>query len=218
MLSPVFSQNDCEPYLPTKVGSTWEVKDYNKKGKLVGRNVYEVKEQKTIGQTTHFNFTLTMYDKKDKEIYSGDLKSKCTGDVYKVDMSSFLRGDQMSGLGGAKFTVDASELDIPKFSMPAGTTLNDGSVALIPEDPAMQMLKVKVDVYDRKIEGHESKTCPAGTFETMVITQAVKTKIIVNIKASSKEWYAKNVGLVRSETYNKRGKLIGYSELSKLNL
>jgi hypothetical protein len=40
--------------------------------------------------------------------------------------------------------------------------------------------------------------------------------MMVRMKNNSKEWYAENVGMVRSETYNKRGKLMGYSELTKM--
>ena len=39
--------------------------------------------------------------------------------------------------------------------------------------------------------------------------------MIMNIEGSSKEWYAEGVGVVRSESYNKNGKLTGYSELTK---
>jgi hypothetical protein len=37
---------------------------------------------------------------------------------------------------------------------------------------------------------------------------------MVKTEASSKEWYAEGVGLVKSEIYNKKGKLMGYSELT----
>jgi len=41
-------------------------------------------------------------------------------------------------------------------------------------------------------------------------------KMVVKIEATSKEWYAENVGIVRSESYNKKGKLTGYDVLTKL--
>ena len=47
-------------------------------------------------------------------------------------------------------------------------------------------------------------------------TAKISTKMMIRIKNKSKEWYAEDVGMVRSETYNKRGKLMGYSELTKI--
>ena len=70
---------------------------------------------------------------------------------------------------------------------------------------------------DRKVEKREDITTSAGTFNCIVISQTISTKMMVRIKASSKECYAENVGMVRSESYNKKGKLLGYSELTKFN-
>jgi len=35
------------------------------------------------------------------------------------------------------------------------------------------------------------------------------------VEGTSKEWHSENVGMVRSESYNKKGKLLGHSELTK---
>ncbi len=34
----------------------------------------------------------------------------------------------------------------------------------------------------------------------------------------SREWYAKEIGMVRSESFNKNGKLMAYSELTSLDI
>ena len=60
-------------------------------------------------------------------------------------------------------------------------------------------------------------TCPAGTFDCIQLSQKVALKMGINIEAYSKEWYAEDIGMVRSESYTKNGKLTGYSLLTKLN-
>ena len=72
-------------------------------------------------------------------------------------------------------------------------------------------------VTDRAVEARESLTTSAGTFDCIKITQKETTKMIVKIQATSKEWYAENIGMVRSESYNKKGKLTGYSVLTKIS-
>ena len=39
---------------------------------------------------------------------------------------------------------------------------------------------------------------------------------IVKIEGSSTEWYSEGIGMVRSESFNAKGKLTGYSVLTKL--
>jgi len=51
----------------------------------------------------------------------------------------------------------------------------------------------------------------------IVLTQKVSTKMMI-VEGTSTEWYSENVGMVRSESYSKKGKLLGYSELTKLDI
>jgi len=42
-------------------------------------------------------------------------------------------------------------------------------------------------------------------------------KTIMKMETSSTEWFSKEVGMVKSESYNKKGKLISYSLLTAYN-
>ncbi|MDA3779401.1 MAG: hypothetical protein PF487_04125 [Bacteroidales bacterium] len=45
----------------------------------------------------------------------------------------------------------------------------------------------------------------------------METKMVFTIKVKSAQWYVKDIGPVRTESYNKKGKLTSYTDLTKLN-
>jgi hypothetical protein len=68
------------------------------------------------------------------------------------------------------------------------------------------------------VVGKESITTPAGTYDCYKITSDIATQtqmgIKMNINVSSIEWITSKLGVVKSESYNKNDKLMGYTILS----
>ena len=81
-------------------------------------------------------------------------------------------------------------------------------------------MKIKMDIIDRKVEAMETITTPAGTFETYKITSKSIMKnqmgISMTFEFDNVEWLAKEVGVVKSESFRK-GKSNGYTLLVKRN-
>ena len=73
-----------------------------------------------------------------------------------------------------------------------------------------------IDITHRKIEGKETITTPAGSFECIKISSTIKIKNIIGYEMQSIEWISKGNGVIRTESY--RGdKMKGYSLLTKLS-
>jgi len=113
-------------------------------------------------------------------------------------------------------TIESTEIEIPKYSSATGTDLKDASMT-VKVDAGGVILKMKISMEDRKLVAKEKKTTDAGTYDCIKITQKTVLTGIVKSESSSIEWYSEGVGVVRSETYNKKGKLTGYSELTSVN-
>jgi hypothetical protein len=64
------------------------------------------------------------------------------------------------------------------------------------------------------VEALENMTTPAGTFKCYKIASTIETKSMISITTHTVEWMAKDVGVVRSENYNKKGKLTSYMVLT----
>lgn len=214
-----FPQSDCKPYLPISKGSKWEITNYSPKGKANGKTYSELIELVNSGDETIFSIKTISYDKKGTEVFANTYQAKCKNGKFEIDMSMKMDANAFKAYEDMDMQVDATDFELPDLNEAPGTILKDGSMTVIVGGSASPMgLNMKVLITDRKVEGKKQITTTAGTFECIGLSQRVTTKMVVNVQSSSKEWYAENVGLVRSETYNKSGKLMGYSELTMLQV
>lgn len=211
-----YGQSDCEPYLPADVGTQWEMSNYNAKGKLQGTIQYELIDKSEQDGELVFTVSTKSFDKKGKEQFSSEFKAKCIDGNFEFDMAMKMDGAMMQQYQEMDFEVDASSYEIPDLDAAVGTELPDGSMRITIGDGPVG-INMTVDITERKVAAREQLTTPAGQFDCLVLEQAVTSKVLINVKGRSKEWYSPNIGVVRTESYNKKGKLLGYSELTKLS-
>lgn len=211
-----FAQTDCRPYVPQEKGAIWEVTSYSAKDKKTGRTVYELVDKIESGKKTTFVIKTLGFDDKDKQTYEGSFEAYCNDGHFEFNMEMMMNGEQMAAYKDMDVEMDASEFVIPTMDEPVGSTLPDGELKVAIANNGMNMMNMVVNVTDRTVDSREEITTGAGSFDCILLSQKIKTKMVVNIESSTKEWYSENVGMVRSESYNKKGKLTGYTELTKL--
>ena len=211
------AQTECNPYLPVDKGTTWEITNYTAKGKVTGKVVYELTDKVENGDDITFTVKTVTYDKKGKEIFTNTFEAKCVDGKFDFDMAFKMDGGALKAYEDMDVQVDASKFDIPDLDSTPGTQLEDGSLTVNIDTGSIGLFKMTILVTDRIVEARKSLTTPAGTFDCIVLSQKVNTKMMIKIQGASKEWYAENIGMVRTESYNKKGKLMGYSELTKLS-
>lgn len=72
-------------------------------------------------------------------------------------------------------------------------------------------------ITDRKVVAIEDVTTPAGTFHTYKLEEDQTNKVLISNKTFKiVTWYAKNIGCVKQEVYDKKGKLLRTLELTAL--
>lgn len=72
-------------------------------------------------------------------------------------------------------------------------------------------------ITDRKVVAIEDVTTPAGTFKGYNMEEVQTNKVLVSTKSFRiVTWYAKNIGCVKQEVYDKKGKLLRTLELTSL--
>ena len=110
-------------------------------------------------------------------------------------------------------SVMSEDMEFPANLQP-GQALKDARVKLSVRE-SLTKLSYSICISKRKVEAIEDITSPAGTFSCYKITSDIELKKEgKNLSAKSAEWYAKNVGIVRSESYNPNGKLTQYTLLT----
>ena len=212
-----YSQSDCNPYVPTSKGAKWEITNYSAKGKETGKVVNELVDVVKSGNEIKFTIKATSYDKKGEETFSNTFDAYCKNGKFEFDMAYKMNGEALQAYEDMDIDVDASEFQIPSMDTAPGTLLKDGSLVVDVASNSVHMFKMTVLITDRKVEAREEIKTPAGSFDCLKLSQKISTKMIIGIEASSIEWYSEGVGMVRSESYNKKGKLNGYSELTKFD-
>ena len=215
IVSAGYSQSDCNPYVPTSKGAKWEITNYTSKGKETGKIAYELVDVVKSGSDIKFTIKSISYDKKGEEIFSNTFDAYCKNGKFEFDMAFKMNGEAFQAYEDMDINIDATEFEIPSMDAAPGTLLKDGSLVVDVGSNSLHMFKMTILVTDRKVEVREDIKTPAGDFDCLKLSQKISTKMIIGIEASSIEWYTKEVGMVRSESYSKKGKLNGYSELTK---
>ncbi|WP_067151109.1 TapB family protein [Pseudotamlana agarivorans] len=206
----VINAQSCSDYYPTKKGTKYEITHYDKKNKLASKDAYEIIG--TSGNTTTIHVIMT--DEKGKETINDSYDMICTGDAVEIDVNSMISKKMASELAGKDIDLDinGTKMVIPN-NLSVGKTLPDNNLEMDIKAGSMDM-KFKVKTYNRKVTGKEKVTVPAGTFDCFVLEQETEMHMLITKHTKSKQWIAEGVGLVKQETYNKKGKFQGKEELT----
>jgi hypothetical protein len=215
MLSFGSALSQCNQFYQFKNGQTLIYTSYNKKGKMVQKEVQEVTEYEATADGFDMQIKTTSFDKKDEKTVSGTLDITCSNGVYSFDVRNFVNDEMMQAFYGMEVTVEGTPLEVPN-SLSVGQTLPSGDCTITAGSEGSTFLTLTVTVEDRKVTGRESVTTEAGTFDCFVIEQNVTSKMIFKQTFNTKEYLAKDVGPVRVETYNKSGNLVSTRDLTAI--
>ena len=210
------SGQDCNMYFISEEGAEMELTHYNPKDKVESVTRHVIKEKNHINGAVVYTVQHTTYDGKDKEIGSGEFEIKCKDGVFYMDMKNFLDESMMQGNEDMEFEMKSEDLEFPS-DLSVGQSLSDGSITATMEGGGMMSFEMKVKITDRKVETKETVTTPAGTFDCYRISYNTQTDMMMmNVNTRSVDWVAEDVGMVKSETYNKKDKLQSYTLLTDL--
>lgn len=211
-----FSQ-DCTIYIPSNIDTELHYEMKNAKGKIKGIYTQKMISVKESGGETTFELLQTHMDPKDsKKIITQDTISfRCKDNVFYIDMEKYLNQKQMEGFKDMEVKITTDNLIYPPKLYP-GLKLNNGSISLEIGTGVMNM-NITTNIVNRKVKAHENIKTSAGTFKCYKISEDVKSKMgFVNVQLHNIAWIVKDIGTIRSESYNKKGKLSSTSELIKV--
>jgi hypothetical protein len=206
---------DCPMYYPDMVNAQLEYKQYDKKGNLSGSSVQKIVDIKKSVGSTEVVVSAESFDAKGKSLGTAQMAARCEGGIYYIDMKNLIGQQSMEAYKDMEMKVEGGNLEIPS-SMKAGDLLKSGDMKMTFSSNGMTIMSMTVNVSNRKVDAVENLTTPAGTFECYKISYDVATKMMINVKTKGVEWFAKGVGMVKSETYDSNGKLLGSSVLNSV--
>jgi len=213
-LVTLLSAQDCKLYFPQKTGSVREMKSYTKKDDYTGKMVQEVLSKHVEGNNVDITVRTTMYDDKDTETASHEIEVRCEDGVFKIDMTDYL-SELLQSYQSMDVELHGDNLVIPP-DLKIGESLPDASAEIIVRSGGLKIMDMTVEILNRQVEARENITTEAGTFDCYKITYVVEAKTkLMNVTTRTVEWLAENVGIVKSENYNRKDKLSSYSVLTR---
>ncbi len=217
-LSFSLSAQECKFYFPTEKGTIIEMTNYNKKGKVAATMTQKILEKQEVDGEMVVRFEQRSRDAKGKNEVTTEMEVKCKDGKFYFELDNYLQGMNIEGYAESPdmdVVVDSDDIFFPS-DMKAGQTLPDGAMSLKVMTNGIPMMNMKVNISNRKVGEMESVTTPAGTFDCYVLTQDVEVKSLMKIKTSEKTWLAEDIGVVKTESFDKKGKLMAWSELTKI--
>lgn len=202
MVGYSFSQ-DCTSYYFLQNNKTVEMTIYNKKGKETGKQVYTISDVKNSGGTVTGTIHVEMFDKKGKSQVKGTNEIQCRNGVIMMDLKMMLPQQQQEQFSKAEAQAKEVYIEYPSH-ISVGDQLKDADMTIDMKTGSMQQ-SMTIHITDRKVEGEESITTPAGTWKCFKITYksnvSIKTMGIgIPMHTENTEWFAPGFGVVKTES------------------
>ena len=194
---------------------------YSGKDKVTGKSLSQILSVEDNGGILTALIKGTAFDKKGEEITSMNFEYICDEGVLKMDMNKFIPKDMFGSDADIEFEMEGDYLEFPK-SLEIGQSLKDGMIngkMTMEGNPAMANMALSVKIFNRKVEAREDITTPAGSFTCYKISYDMEssTKVMgMNNKVDMKgiDYVSEGVGVIKTESYNKKGNLSSYSLLT----
>jgi hypothetical protein len=206
-----------ETYFPTKVGTVLIYKSFDKKDKVLGTTKTTIKNVNISGTNIDITYEMESLDAKDKLQYKEDITIHQKGDILYMDMNNFINKSafQKDGEIPAEVEVKGNNMEIPLNPKP-GDKLADANVEVSMNMGFMSM-KILAELTNRKVDAFEDITVKGGTYKCFKFSSDF-TSSAMGMKFNGKNisWYAKGIGTVKSESYDKNGALQSRTELIEI--
>lgn len=213
MIAMSFTQqtnDECKPYFPLSKGTTWVYNDFDKNGELAGTNTTIVESINVVEGRVEYKLKgiADGPKKKEKNHHEMEFMYVCENGVFKMSLEGMIPKESIDAMGeSATIEIEQSELEFPS-SMNAGDELKDASIKVNVSMSGMNVMSMDIKIYDRKIEKIEEVTTEAGTYTCALLAYKTSSKMAFGtVESSSKDWYSAQVGIVKSESYDKNGEL-----------
>ncbi len=215
-----FPINDCGSMLYFKEGTTTVMTSYNSDGKAIGSNkMMYSKVTKLAGGEMQVDAIQENYNKKGKLDSKNNFTIKCKKGSLLFDMRLMMPAQQQEAYKDMQMEIEGLDKELP-YSIKAGDGLKDADVKFkfkTKEGAEVPFGNMEIKITNRKVEGKETITTAAGTFECFKISEMTELKTLFSMKFKSITWFNFESGTIRTESYKESGKFISKSELTEIS-
>ena len=209
-------KGDCNGYFAYKAGTKLEMTVYNKKDKPTTILKYEVLKNTSTADGADIVYNNESYDAKNRLINKSEFTAKCQGTQFQTEVRN-LTSEMMPQSADIQVSITGDKLIYP-HKLSAGQTLPNANVDMKSTMQGMTISSINTQITNRKVDGFETVETPAGKFECVKISYSYYMKLTLGkIEGTAVEYLAKGVGMVKSESFDKKGQKVSTQLLTKLN-
>ncbi|MET0636202.1 MAG: hypothetical protein ABWZ25_09265 [Chitinophagaceae bacterium] len=219
LLCTVLSAQECKGYYYLHNGEV-EMTMYDRKNEVSGVLKYKIDDVSSSGNATLARFQSEMFNNKGETLSKSSGSYKCEAGILFVDARVAMPGDQAAQLKDTEVKGMESYIEYPA-DLAVGQSLKDAGFKMDVDRAGGLPSTVNFEETNRKVVAKESVTTPAGTWDCWKITYNATMKVTMGgigipVRMQGTEWFAPGFGIVKSETNNKNGKLMGSMMISKV--
>lgn len=212
---------DCTFFFPQQEGTKLVRKGYDAQGNLKNVMTYQVDKVETMPSGTEVEADYVYADANGNQIVRGELECSCQNGEFFMNMGDLVSYPAAVSMIGEDIAMTGDFMNYPNTissNIPGDDDyyFDDANIKIYSKKNKKK--RANVSIHDRAYETTESLTTPAGTFDCA----KVRYNIDVNspdgrITGYGYEWYAPNVGVVRTELYDPNNNLQSYTVLEEIN-
>lgn len=208
-------QKCAEMYDYFKAGVTLEYTSYDKRDKIESVMTHRVTKIEEVNDTLIATFEINATYGKRKGEFKNTVPMKCHEGVIYADMRSIIPPAQDNEQSpDVHMEIKGTDLTFPK-NMEPGQMLPDAEMQMIMRMGEMQLGNMRYKIKNRKVEALETVTTNAGEYASTKIGYDFEYKFLGTRSNHTEVWYSPAVGMVKSVSYDKNGKLESRMELTK---
>lgn len=214
-LFPLTFGQDCKFYYPAFENAQLEYKTFDKKNKLSGSSIQRIKEIKKGPGSIAATIEAESFDNKGVSQGKIEMTARCEKGVFYVDMKSYMNAQSMESYKDMEMSMEGGTLEMPS-KLTVGDVLKPGEMKMSFSSGGMTLMTMAISISNRKVEAIEDITTDAGTFSCYKISYDATTKMGITVSSKGVEYYNDDIGMVKSEAFDKKGELLSTTVLSAL--
>ncbi len=216
LVSTGITAQECAAYFPFKEKTTLEYANYNRKEKLqsYSRSTITVVDETDDGMEAQVE-TATM-DEDREVLQEGAFQVVCKDNILYMNLTDMLSPEMTESFSHMEVTFTGDKMALPS-NLEVGQTLPDAQTVIQAASGGVNLLKFTFEITDRTVDAKESVTTPAGTFECFKVSHSMDVKMMIRKSFKVTTWYNEKLGMIKQETYDRKGRLDSRTELFKVS-
>ena len=203
-----------EPFFSSKPGRVLVYEDLDADGNLISVNADSLAVMTGDFEEGQATVVSTIINQGDSSRFRSKVLMKFDRGEVIMDMAALMEEAMQMGMEQSLDAMGSgkdAESQAAMKELSVGMELPDYEIEI-----KVMFITSKMGCTDRKVIGRESVTTPAGTFDCFVVEETMTAKaMMVKEKTRQVSWYARGIGLVRQQTWDKK-KLTGTTVLTSI--